>query len=467
MKRIFLGIALLLGLCATGICQLRLPHVWSDNMVLQRNATTNIWGWGYATQEVVITASWLEDTVKTIVDADGRWAAQLPTGEAGGPYELKVASTGTEITLGNLLLGEVWLCSGQSNMEWGGNQRLPEIMDELPRASDGQIRLFQVSRQGADYPQADVPNSWQLLDAESLKPFSAIGYFIAKKFREELDVPIGIINASWGGTPAEVWTPGYLVANDPVLHAAAIQQDPAPYRPHRSGVLWNSMIYPLSKFTISGFFWYQGESNVGTWRSYDKLMRTMITSWRMAWNADLPFYFVQIAPFDYGNELPLAALLREQQTRTAASLPNTGMVVVTDLVDDVKNIHPVQKREVANRLATIALNDHYRVRNDADYISPRYRSHEVNGNTVVVSFDFVDGGLKTEGGPVTELFIAGADRVFYQAQAVVEGNTLVVSAPEVANPVAVRFGFTETAMPNLFNSNGLPVTPFRTDGWAF
>lgn len=466
MKKYLLLLVSVLVAHAFGYAQqLRIPHILSDNMVLQRNTNANIWGWGRASTTVSVKASWLDDTVKTQVDGGGQWALQVPTAGVGGPYELSISSSGQEIKLQNILLGDVWLCSGQSNMEWGGNQNLPEIMEELAHANDSQIRLLQVSRNASDYPQDDIPNTWQTLDAESLKPFSAIGYFVAKDFREELGVPIGIINASWGGTPAEVWTPEYLILHDPDLREAAGKQSVRPHWPHEPGKLWNSMIYPLTRFSISGAFWYQGESNVSAWQQYDKVIRTMVNSWRMAWNNEFPFYFVQIAPFAYNNSLPLASLLREQQERTTRHLPNTAMVVVTDLVDDVKDIHPVQKRAVANRLSKIALNEHYHHRNDRDFKSPQYASHETKGNTVTVRFDHLEGGLEVKGNEITELFIAGADQVFHPATGQIRGNMLEVYAPQVPSPVAVRFGFTETAMPNLFNKQGLPVSPFRTDSW--
>lgn len=463
-RNFFLGCLLFLAQSAA-VAQLRIPNVLSDNMVLQRNTTTNVWGWSYAGSKVAVKASWMPDTISAQVDASGKWMVAVPTASAGGPYDLYIASAGTEITLRNILLGDVWLCSGQSNMEWGGNQQLPEILEELSQANDPNIRLLNVSRVGADHPQYDIPNTWQNLDAGSLKPFSAIGYFVAKKLREELDVPIGIINASWGGTPAEVWTPDYLIDNDPKLRQAAAKQEAAPYRPHQPGVLWNSMIHPLTPFAVSGFYWYQGESNVGTWPDYDKLMRTLITSWRTAWNAELPFYFVQIAPFAYNNQLPLAALLREQQAKTVATLPRTGMAVITDLVDNINDIHPIQKREVANRLAALTLHEHYGVGRQADYKSPVYAHAETKGNTMIISFDHLENGLQAKDGRITELFIAGEDRVFHEAVGTIKGNTLHVTSANVPHPVAVRFGFTETAMPNLFNKNGLPVGPFRTDDW--
>lgn len=465
MKRYLLLFVSVVAIHAISYAQLRIPNVLSDNMVLQRNTEANIWGWGWASSTISVTASWLDGAVETQADGGGRWMLQLPTGEAGGPYELTISSGGQQIKVQNILLGDVWVVSGQSNMEWGGNQNLPEILEELPKANDSRIRLLQVSRNVSEYPQDDIPNTWETLSAETLKPFSAIGYFIAKDFRAELDVPVGIINASWGGTAAEVWTPEYLILHDRALRDASLKQGANAYRPHEAGHLWNSMIYPLTPFAISGAFWYQGESNVGTWPHYDKLMRTMVNSWRSAWNNEFPFYFVQIAPFAYNNQLPLASYLREQQERTAQLLPNAAMVVVTDLVDDIKDIHPIQKRAVASRLSKIALNDHYGHRNDRDYLSPVYAGHEIKGNTVTVRFDHLDGGLEVKGNEITELFVAGADRVFHPATGRIKGNTLEVSASQVKNPVAVRFGFTEVAMPNLFNKQGLPVAPFRTDKW--
>jgi len=465
MKHRLLFAGILWIIHSVAFAQLRLPNVLSDHMVLQRNATAHIWGWGYPASKVQVKAGWLSDTLTTQTDAGGRWLVELKTADAGGPYEISVSSGDAAIQLDDILLGDVWLCSGQSNMEWGGNQRLPEILEELPKANDPKIRLLNVSRTAADHPQYDIPNVWQTLDAGSLKPFSAIGYFVGKRLREELDVPIGIINASWGGTPAEVWTPAYLVENDLKLSDAASKLQPNPHWPHQPGVLWNSMIHPLTPFAISGFYWYQGESNVGTWWGYDKLMRTLISSWRNAWDADLPFYFVQIAPYTYNNQVPLAALLREQQARTATNMPHTGMVVITDLVDNIKDIHPSRKREVADRLANLALHEHYGKVSGKDYRSPVFRHAEINGNTVLISFDYVEHGLTIKGDEVTDLFIAGADRVFHPAQGKIKGNSLEVSSPGVTHPLAVRFGFTETAMPNLFSTDGLPVSPFRTDDW--
>lgn len=226
------------------------------------------------------------------------------------------------------------------------------------------------------------------------------------------------------------------------------------------------MISPLKTYNLKGFFWYQGESNVGTWNGYDKLMKSLVKSWRTAWNEELPFYFVQIAPFEYKNNKPLAALLREQQSKTAIELPKSGMVVVTDLVDNIKDIHPIQKREVANRLANLALKDIYNYPN-TEIQSPIYKSHIVNNDKIEIDFYHLNDNLTIKGKEITDLYIAGSDKVFHKAKGQIKNNKLIVFAKEVKTPVAVRFGFSETAMPNLFNKNGLPVSPFRTDNWEF
>lgn len=462
-QSLFIFLIFFLGYQATTAAQLRIPNFFSDHMVLQRETPVNLWGWGEAGSPVKIKGSWFPDTVCTTVDGNGQWRVTLPMGAAGGPHQLELHSNSESLRLTDILLGDVFLCSGQSNMEWGGNQNLQEIIDELPHANNPEIRLLQVSRKTDSYPQTQIPDTWERLNAETLKPFSAIGYFIAKRIHAEEKVPIGVINASWGGTPAETWTPEYLIDNDPFLKDRAEKQEANAYRPHRAGAAWNSMIYPLAGYNLSAVFWYQGESNVETWDGYDKLIKTLVNSWRAAWNSDFPFYFVQIAPYQYGNPTPLAALLRQQQVKTSLELPSTAMAVITDLVDDVQNIHPTQKKAVADRLATIALVEIYG-RQIEDYRSPVYRSAEIVENTMEITFHHLDGHLKADG-PISALYIAGSDRKFKPAIGKIKGNKLIVESTEVPHPKAVRFGFSETAIPNLFNSKGLPVSPFRTDHW--
>jgi sialate O-acetylesterase len=294
-----------------------------------------------------------------------------------------------------------------------------------------------------------------------MQRFSAIGYFFGKRIHERLNAPVGMINSSWGGTPAEVWTPREVVEAAPDLRAAAAELKPYAWWPHQPGLAYNAMIHPLVPFRIAGVLWYQGESNVPTHATYRKLFTYMIDAWRAAWKSELPVYFVQIAPYTYGDDHIRGALLREAQTLAAAH-PKTGMVVTSDLVDNVKDIHPQMKREVAERLAAMALADTYGIAGPQSR-SPSYRGHRIEGNTVIVDLDPIPTTLVARGGPPTEFQIAGADGKFVPAEAVIDGKTVRISSASVAQPTAVRFGFRNDSIPNLFTAEGLPVNLFRTD----
>lgn len=459
--RFLISIIIFLVIGQVAFAQLRLPNFFSSYMVLQRETDAKIWGWANAGSTVKITGSWSKDTATTITDSNGKWKAKIATGGAGGPYTLTILSGDERLALSDVLLGDLFICSGQSNMEWGGNQQLKEILDELPHANNPNIRLLQVNRNGAATPQENISNSWSKLNGKSLKPFSAIGYFIAKEINREVGVPIGVVNASWGGTAAEVWTPEEVLESDNELFKYSKTQSANSYRPSENGVLWNGMIAPLVGLNVKGFFWYQGESNIGSWAGYDKLMKAMVNSWRSAWDEQLPFYFVQIAPFAYNNNFPGAALLREQQSKTALELPKAAMVVITDLVDDIKNIHPNQKKEVAGRLSKIALTEIYG-KPAVDYKSPIYKNYEIIGNKMEITFHNLTGNLVIRGPELSDITICGEDHVYHKATAKIKKDKLIVYSKNVNKPVAVRFGFTETAMPNLFNEKGLPVSPFRT-----
>ncbi|MGZ8511537.1 MAG: sialate O-acetylesterase, partial [Chitinophagaceae bacterium] len=290
-----------------------------------------------------------------------------------------------------------------------------------------------------------------------------IGYFFGKKLQQYLNVPVGLINASWGGTPAEVWTPGNLVYNDAELKTASASQNKSPWWPVTPGIVYNAMIAPLTNFTIAGTIWYQGEGNTGTAVSYNKLFTTMIGAWRDAWQKEFPFYYVQIAPFKYGSK-NIGALLREQQTETL-SYPKTGMVVITDLVDDITDIHPKNKIDVAKRLADLALAETYNQK-VAAYKSPLFKTTEINNSKAALFFDNAPGGFITKGNKkATEFYIAGEDKNFLPADVKLEKDRIIVSNKKIKKPVAVRFAFSNTAISNLFSKEGLPVCPFRTDNW--
>ncbi len=466
MKSIVKGFTLAPLLFFAAICsfaEVRLPAVFSDNMVLQQQSAVAVWGWSAAAEKIYVTNSWSDSIDSTQATGDARWKLTIQTPSAGGPHTVTIKGSNT-IVLKNVMIGEVWICSGQSNMQWSGTNGLPEIAEELPRAANANIRFFQVRQTTSEYPQDDCPARWTECSAETLQGFSAVAYFFGKQLQEKLNVPIGLIDASWGGTPAEVWTPKETVENDPVLKAAAGKISRMNWWPNMPGAAYNAMIAPLTSFNIAGAIWYQGESNVVTYSTYDQLMRTLIGSWRKAWNKDIPFYYVQIAPFRYGNRHE-GALLREAQTKTL-DFPKTGMAVITDLVEDVKDIHPRQKKQVGQRLAAWALAETY-AQSGVSYKSPLYSDFEVNKNKVTIHFKHAEAGLMLKPGDkrATEFYIAGEDRQFVPADVKIEADKVVVSSRQVKSPVAVRFGFSNAGIGNIFNKAGLPVAPFRTDDW--
>jgi sialate O-acetylesterase len=444
--------------------QLRLPSFFSDNMVLQRNKEVHVWGWGRAGQQVQILPSWTTDTIACLVSGDARWETKVRTPHAGGPHTIKLWSQDQYIVLNNILIGEVWFCSGQSNMQWSARNNVKEIKEILPNINNENIRFLQVSNLAAQTPQDNIFDQWTECNPTTAENFSAIGYFFAERLQAELDVPIGIINSSWGGTSAEFWTPKEKIDEDPELTKNVLLQKPAPRKPYQPGVLWNSMVHPLVNYTIAGVLWYQGEDNTISYNGYDKLMQTMVSSWRSAWNDEFPFYFVQIAPYSYKYELPNAALLREQQAKTALALSRTGMVVTTDLVDNINDIHPQKKKAVADRLANLALVYPYG-RKSTDFQSPIFKYYQIENDRIRISFHHLQGDLKVKGKEIIDLYIAGQDQVFHQASFKLEGNELLVYSQKVKKPVAVRFGFTNTSISNLFTETGLPIAPFRTDDW--
>lgn len=451
-----------LFISANSFAQLRLPAVLSSGMVLQQNDSVTFWGWGYNGQQVGITGSWDNKVNTTTVTNIGKWNLKVKTPVAGGPYSVRVSSGGNEILLNDVMIGEVWLCSGQSNMEWSYWNGAAHMREELPVSFNRNIRFFQVPRSASDYPQDDLRAEWKVCDSNSLKSFSAVGYFFGKKLQHDLNVPIGLINSSWGGTPAETWTPAENIYQDDTLKKAAAALQEVPWGPVQPAFLYNGMIAPLTRFAIAGAIWYQGEANVGTNSTYSGLLRTMIDSWRRKWNRNFSFYYVQIAPFKYGNK-NVGALLQEQQTRTM-SHPNTGMVVITDLIDSVTNIHPSDKTEVGKRLANWALAETYH-RNVSAYISPLFKNAEIVKDKIILSFSGVPGGLMAKGRMISGFYISGEKEEWMPAEARIENDKIIVWNKNLKQPAYVRYGFGNTIIGNVFSKEGLPLTPFRTDNW--
>jgi len=475
----------LIGLVALfaslSVADVRVAAVLGSNMVMQRETKAKIWGWAEPGEEITVSASW-KASAKTKAAADGKWLVRIKTPKAGGPHELTIEGNNT-ITLDNILIGEVWLASGQSNMEIplvkvsNAYTGIKDAEKEIAAADYPEIRLFQVGNFSSKEPLDDigpgiemygVPASdckWKACSPETIPKFSSTAYFFARKLHKELGVPVGIIDSSWGGTRAEVWTPaagleklGYT--ND-LKRAVDSPQDP---RKKVSTRLYNGMIHPLRNFTIKGAIWYQGEGNSWQANKYRDLFSTMITNWRTAWGqGDFPFYYVQIAPFKY-SQTNLSQYLREAQMKTL-SLKNTGMAVTMDIAN-LTDIHPKNKQEVGRRLALWALAKDYGKKNVV-YSGPIYKSMKVEGDKIRLTFDYTGSGLKTmDGKEISHLTIAGVDKKFVEAKGIIDGNTVVVSSDTVKEPVALRYGWSNTAEPNLANKEGLPASSFRTDDWA-
>lgn len=445
-----------------GNAQVRLPSLIAGNMVLQQQSEATIWGWAAPGEAVSVNGSWSTDTVKAVADGQAHWQLKLKTPAAGGPYTVTIKASNT-IRLNDVLIGEVWICAGQSNMEWSASRGIKDAQEELSHADNNKIRFFTVAKNGAAAEQQSCDGDWKICNAQSLNTFSAVGYFYGKRLQQNLNVPVGLINITWEGTAAESWTPDSLVENQPQIAAHTYQTRAPDFAkwPTATGVIYNGMVYPVKNVTVAGVIWYQGESNAGYPQTYGRLFKMMIESWRSLFKKELPFYYVQIAPFKNYGAQDTAYLVREQQVKSLA-IPNTGMVVTTDLAGDGTQIHPPYKAEVGKRLANYALAETYH-RAGVAYKSPLYKKMEIRGNTIVVYFDNAEKGLKCKGDSLTEFTIAGADHHFYSAKARIDKNTVIVYAKEVPKPTTVRFAFSNGPLPNLFGKEGLPVSPFRTD----
>ncbi len=637
----------LLALVNSNAASLQLPNILGDHMVLQQKSFAKIWGWAEPEQVVKVTTSWNDKTYRVVTDRQGNWQVSVSTGKAGGPYTVTIQADVTRV-LEDILLGEVWICSGQSNMEWPLS-RAETAAEEIPVSDYPDIRLFTVEKHLGMHPETDLNGSWELCSPETAGSFSAVGYFFGKNLHQELGVPVGLVNTSWGGTPSESWTsretlstfgdfneqlealygtsdaemeearkeqvrieamvkkqldfenqenigfkeewmnvefddsewknmtcpaewssveeigmldgvvwmrtgikipdkwigsalslelgpidemdityingvevgtsriinnwnvpryyqvPASLVTSGelqlairivntnaeggifghpeqlkiypvenkeetPVLLGGSwkykiayrFPEVPAMINSHTPSVLYNGMLHPLRNMAIKGAIWYQGESNQTRAMQYRTIFPGMIEDWRATWNqGDFPFYFVQIAPYNYGQG-ETSVELREAQFLTLSKVKHTGMAVTMD-IGNPDDIHPTNKRDVGQRLALWALAKDYG--KDVVYSGPLYREQTIEGNKIRIHFNYIGTGLEAKGGPLTHFEIAGEDQVYHPANAVIDGETVVVSAAEVALPVAVRYGWSNTAEPNLCNAEGLPASSFCTDSW--
>jgi sialate O-acetylesterase len=465
------GFLLLAGITAwfPADAAIKLPALIGNNMVLQQNSTINVWGWADAGEKITIQASWQTTTSSAISNTKGNWQTTIQTPKAGGPYTMTITGRDYSISLENIMIGEVWICSGQSNMEYTmkglgcWSNYTPEARDEVNKGKYSNVRLFTVQRDTSAIPRDNGQGNWLIADTNAISDFSATAWFFGSYLSKQLGVPVGLISSSWGGTPAEVWTPVEEIKAEPDLGFYLTHWNGSEWWPGTPGVLYNAMIHPLLNYTIKGAIWYQGETNVPDAKYYPTLMNTLIASWRKAWNVgEFPFYYVQIAPFPY--EKPFSgALLREAQLK-CLSFPNTGMAVTLDIAGDVTDIHPKNKIDVGKRLALWALNKTYG-KTDISFSGPVYSSMKLAGSSMAVNFNYTEGGLKISKTGKNNFAIAGADHIFYPATVKIDRNSLVATSSKVKQPKALRYAFTNTSVATLFNGAGLPASSFRTDSW--
>jgi sialate O-acetylesterase len=462
MKKIILLFFFLISL--TVEANVYLPNIFQHNMVLQQQTEIAIWGTASPGEKVTISASWDTKTYTTVGSDNATFRVKLKTPQAGGPYNITVSGE-NKIVVENILIGEVWICAGQSNMEWSAAYGVKDAKAELATCYNPNLRLFKMPKTTATTPQNDCKGTWKVCDSTSMKQFSAVGYFFGKKLNQNLKVPIGLIDIAWGGSYMESWIAESLINLYPDTQSSAQKMIRSNGWPSQPALIYNGMVAPLTDFNIAGVIWYQGESNRHVPNTYYKLTHIMVESWRGIWQTEFPFYYVQIAPFNYRDSTNLkAALVREMQTKSM-DLPKSGMIVTTDLVDDINNIHPAYKKEVGNRLANWALAETYS-QNVGVYKSPQYKNMSILGNKATITFDHAEDGLTIKGTELTEFLVAGTDQIFYKAKAQIKNNGVEVWSDKVPNPVAVRFAFGDMPNPNLFGKSGLPAVPFRTDNWA-
>jgi len=468
MRRLLTAVVVLVLTAPILQAEVRFPSVIGDNMVLQRGEPVPVWGWDAAGTKVSVAIG--DAAVTATAGADGRWTAYLPAMKAGGPHDITVKGT-SEATIKNVLVGEVWFCSGQSNMEWRVRQSdNPE--EEIAAAKYPQIRHIKFPHRPADNPQADIPSDgWKICSPETAGDFTAVGYFFGRFLHKELDVPIGLLGCNWGGTRIEPWTPpaGFRAVPKLANIAGTLDQFPSLRKNgtinHQTPLaLYNGMVAPVIPYGIRGAIWYQGESNNGEGMLYYEKMKALIAGWRSTWQKpNLPFYYVQLAPYRYGGSPERLAGIWEAQLKTL-SVPHTGMAVTVD-IGNRTDIHPKNKQDVGKRLGLWALAKDYG-KKDLVYSGPLYKSMKVKDDAVTISFNHVGGGLVSrDDKPLSHFTIAGEDKVFVEATATIEGGSVVVRAEGVKKPLAVRFGWHQEAEPNLSNKNGLPASPFRTDSW--
>ena len=449
--------------------KIKIASILGDNMVLQQNSVVKIWGTADVSQKVTVSTNWNKDKITVVANDKGEWVAKISTTEAGGPYSIQITAGKEKLSISNILLGEVWLCSGQSNMEMPvkgyHNQPISNSNEFIATSENQQIRLFTVQQAYSLVEKTEVLGNWKVSKPENVAEFSATAYFFGKMLQQVLGIPIGLINTSYGGTRIESWISDsglkdfdWVKLPEKNKAAGVSKQTPT--------ALYNAMIHPITNYKIRGAIWYQGEANRREPDNYGKLLPALVESWRNVWEiGDFPFYFVQIAPYGYvDTEGGLSSVyLREVQLEASKSIPNAGMACLIDIGE--KNcVHPKDKKTTGNRLAYLALSKTYG-KKGISFSGPVLKEMKIIQDVVKLTFENAPNGLTSFGKDLTCFELAGSNKRFYQAKAIITGSGITLLSPNVTEPVAVRYAFKDFVVGELFNTEGLPASSFRTDKW--
>ena len=456
--------------------QVNLCSLFSDNMVLQQQSNVAVWGWDKKGTPITVVTSWNKKIYKTVTDTSGKFMLKVTTPVAGGPYQLMV-SDGKPVTLNNVLIGEVWICGGQSNMEMPmkgfKGQPIYGSNEAIINSKNSNIRLFTVPRASKTEAQTDIKKSqWLEADPESVANFSATGYYFGRLLSKMLNVPIGLIHCSYSGSSIQAWMDAKTLQAFPEIKVPA-KTDSIKQVSRTPTTLYNGMLKPILGYGMRGMIWYQGESNYDNPDQYQNLFETFVKTVRAQWGeGDFPFYFAQIAPYDYAQLPPYnkggkynSAYLRDVQRKAADKIPNTGMAVLMDIGEQV-TIHPPRKEPGGTRLAYLALGKTYGLKGFG-YQSASYDALTSKGTAAVLKFKDATQGLTAFFKDITTFEIAGADKHFYPAKAVINGASVTVTSEQVKEPVAVRYAFKDFVVGELYGTDGLPVSSFRTDDWGY
>ena len=468
-----LALTAVILVASASFADVKLPAIVSSNMVLQRDTTITLWGWADAGEKISISSSWLDKRIRIRADASGKWMVEVKTTKSLDPQTIEIKSKTSGILLENILFGEVWLTSGQSNMEQHVQGYIGQptfgSQEAIVHAANDNLRLFTVAKEADTAPREDIGahTGWQSATPVSVKTFSAVSYFYGQQLQQILGVPVGMIHSSWGGSLVEAWMSKESLSPIKEIDLTGLDLELGNRFPT---VLFNAMINPLIPYTIKGALWYQGESNASRPEEYEKLFPAMVEDWRTRWGiGDFPFYYVQIAPYQYNwndsdrSEVDhLISQMRESQQQCLELIPNSGMAVLMDIGDE-SVIHPPMKKEVANRLLYNALNKTYGYE-AVDFSGPVYDEMQIVDDSIYVTFRHAERGLYSKGNS-NNWEIAGADKIFYPALATNDRRGITVKSERVKEPVAVRYAWRSWAVGSLYGTNMLPASSFRTDDW--